>query len=73
VQGSYPSQFIPGSRSFWVVDAGLRYRLPKRYGFVAFGVNNLTDERTVYVATDSTNPPIRPGRLIFGRVILAFP
>ena len=58
---------------FWVVDAALRYRLPKRYGFLVAGVNNLTDERSTYQATDPRNLAIRPGRVIFARVVLAFP
>jgi tetratricopeptide (TPR) repeat protein len=66
-------EFVPGDRSFWVVDAALSYRLPKRYGFLVAGVNNLTDERTTYQATDPRNLSIRPGRLIFARVVLAFP
>jgi tetratricopeptide (TPR) repeat protein len=65
--------FVPGERSFWVVDAGLRYRLPKRYGFLVAGVNNLTDERSTYQATDPDNLAIRPGRVVYGRVVLAFP
>ena len=42
------NDFAPGSRDFWVVDAAVRYRLPKRYGFVAVGVNNFTDETSTY-------------------------
>jgi tetratricopeptide (TPR) repeat protein len=67
------SGFLPGARSFWVVDAALRYRLPKRYGFLVAGVNNLTDERSTYEATDAKNLGIRPGRVVYGRVVLAFP
>jgi tetratricopeptide (TPR) repeat protein len=67
------SLFAPGDRSFWVVDAALRYRLPKRYGFLVAGVNNLTDERSTYQATDPNNLAIRPGRVVYGRVVLAFP
>jgi tetratricopeptide (TPR) repeat protein len=65
--------FAPGETSFWVVDAAVSYRLPKRYGFLVFGVNNLTDETTPYQATDPRNLSIRPGRVIFGRVTVAFP
>ena len=65
--------FVPGDRSFWIVDAALRYRLPKRYGFLVAGVNNLTDETSPYEATDSRNLGIRPGRVIYGRVVLAVP
>jgi outer membrane receptor protein involved in Fe transport len=67
------SDYAAGSRSFWVVDAAFRYRLPKRYGFLAVGVNNLTDEKSTYVATDSNNIGIRPGRQVYGRVVVAFP
>ena len=65
--------FVPGNRDFWVVDAALRYRLPKRYGFLVAGVNNLTDERSTYEATDSRNLGIRPGRVVYARVVLALP
>jgi hypothetical protein len=67
------SEFLPGNRSFWVVDAALRYRLPKRYGFLVAGVNNLTDEKSTYEATDSKNLSIRPGRVVYARVVVAFP
>jgi hypothetical protein len=67
------NEFLPGDRSFWVVDAALRYRLPRRYGFLVAGVNNLTDERSTYQATDSKNLSIRPGRVVYGRVVLALP
>ena len=65
--------FEEGSRDFWVLDAGIRYRLPRRYGFVAFGVNNFLDEDSPYQATDVHNPDLRPGRLFYGKVTLAFP
>ena len=65
--------FVPGSRDFWVVDAAVRYRLPKRYGFVAAGVNNLTDETSTYEATDPKNLAIRPGRVLYARVVVALP
>jgi tetratricopeptide (TPR) repeat protein len=67
------SDFLPGDRSFWVVDAALRYRLPKRLGFVTAGVNNLTDETQTYEATDPGNLTFRPGRVVYGRVVLALP
>jgi len=67
------NRFAAGSRSFWVMDAALRYRLPKRYGFAVFGVNNLTDETSTYQATDPSNLGIRPGRVVYGRVVLAVP
>lgn len=66
-------EFTADERSIWVVDAALRYRLPKRYGFLVAGVNNLTDETSPYEATDSRNLGIRPGRVVYGKVVLAVP
>lgn len=62
-----------GDRDLWILDTAVRYRLPKRYGFVSFGINNLLDEDSTYQATDPLNPTLRPGRLIFGSVTLALP
>ncbi len=67
------SDYLPGDRSFWVVDAALRYRLPRRFGFITAGVNNLTDETQTYEATDPQNHAIRPGRVVYGRIVVAFP
>jgi tetratricopeptide (TPR) repeat protein len=67
------SDFVQGNRGFWVVDASLRYRLPRRYGFLVAGANNLTDEKSTYEATDPANLGIRPGRVVYARVVLAFP
>jgi len=33
--------FIDGKDDFWVADAGISYRLPKRYGFITVGASNL--------------------------------
>jgi hypothetical protein len=66
-------EYLPGNRSFWVYDAAVRYVLAKRYGFIVAGVNNLTDEKSTYEATDSRNLGIRPGRVVYTRVVLAFP
>jgi tetratricopeptide (TPR) repeat protein len=65
--------FQSGDRDLWVLDTSVRYRLPQRYGFVSFGVNNLLDEDSPYQATDVRNPTLRPGRLIFGSVTFALP
>ncbi len=66
-------EYLPGSRSFWVYDAAVRYVLPKRYGHIVVGVNNLTDEKSTYEATDPRNLGIRPGRFAYARVVLAYP
>ena len=63
----------PGDDSRWLLDLALNYRLPKRYGFVSFGVTDMLDDRSSYQATDPRNPAFVPGRRIFGRVTLAIP
>jgi outer membrane receptor protein involved in Fe transport len=79
--------FASGTSNFWVVDAGLSYRLPKRYGFITFGVTNLLDKKFRFQETevnkvDVNNPfrdfrnselRIQPDRVVFGRVTLALP
>ena len=74
-----PFGYVPGEVDFWVLDAAFRYRLPKRFGFLVVGANNLTDERSAYLATETTIPTaarnlrIRPGRLVYAQVTLAVP
>jgi hypothetical protein len=36
-------------------------------------VNNFLDEDSPYQATDVHNPDLRPGRLFYGKITLAFP
>jgi outer membrane receptor protein involved in Fe transport len=62
-----------GSDDFWLVDAAVNYRLPKRYGFVTVGAINLFDEDFKYYDLDWKNPSIHPGRFFFARATLAFP
>jgi hypothetical protein len=68
-----PSQFVSGKDDFWVVDAAISYRLPKRYGFITVGVKNLFDEEFLYADTDLNNPSVLPDRFIFSKVTLAIP
>jgi tetratricopeptide (TPR) repeat protein len=69
--------FESGKDDFWTVDAAVNYRLPKRYGFITFGVSNLFDNRFKYFDTGqgsvNVNPRIMPDRVIYGRLTLAFP
>ena len=60
------------SDDFWLVDASVGYRLPKRRGIVSLGVSNLFDESFNFVDTDPFNPRVYPERLVFGRITLAF-
>jgi hypothetical protein len=64
---------VSGSEDFWVVDAGISYRLPRRYGFLTIGVTNLLDEQFRYQETDLRNPTLQPARAVFARLTLAFP
>jgi TonB dependent receptor len=68
----FQGSFFPGADHFWVVDAAIRYRLPKRWGFITFGVKNLFAEDFKFQETDPANPLIQPDRLIFGRFTLMF-
>jgi tetratricopeptide (TPR) repeat protein len=60
------------SDQFWVVDAGITYRLPKRYGLLSLEVQNLFDENFNFQDTDPANPSIYPERAIFGRITISF-
>jgi len=60
------------SDNFWLVDASIGYRLPKRRGIVSIGVVNLFDQAFNFVDTDPFNPRVYPERLVLGRFTLAF-
>ncbi len=68
----FPSLNRPGSDQFWVIDATVRYRLPRRLGLITFGVSNLFDEEFNFREIDPTTPTVQRDRVIFGRVTLAF-
>jgi tetratricopeptide (TPR) repeat protein len=71
-----------GDSDFWVLDAGLSYRLPQRFGLVTIGVTNLLNKRFRYQDTDfldsgSQDPALRsgsiqPDRFVFAKLSLAF-
>jgi hypothetical protein len=62
-----------GQDDFWLFDASISYRFPKRYGFLTVGASNLTDEEFEYFDTDRDNPRIQPDRFFFVKVTLALP
>lgn len=62
-----------GDSEFALLDLGLSYRLPKRYGIVSFGASNLLDKQFDYFDTDRDNPAFQPARMLYGRITLAFP
>jgi len=61
------------SSDFWLADAAVTYRLPRRRGLVAFGATNLFDKQFAYQQVDTANTEFQPERMIFGRVTLYFP
>ena len=65
--------FFSDTSDFWLVDVGLSYRLPKRYGLITFGVKNIADKKFKYQETDFKNPYIQPSRMAFAQITLAFP
>jgi tetratricopeptide (TPR) repeat protein len=79
-QGVPPDTFIHGEDQFWIVDASISYRLPKRYGFISVGVKNLLNKSFKFQDTDihlgavniASSPTIQPKRLVFGKFTLVF-
>ncbi|HZW35661.1 MAG TPA: tetratricopeptide repeat protein, partial [Candidatus Deferrimicrobiaceae bacterium] len=62
---------VSDSDRFWVVDASLGYRLPKRYGLLSVEAKNLFDKSFKFQDTDHDNPSIQPKRSIFFKFTLA--
>jgi tetratricopeptide (TPR) repeat protein len=68
----FANTVTPQNESFWVVDAILGYRLPKRYGIISVEVRNLLNSGFRFVDTDPANPAFNPTRVILGRITLNF-
>jgi hypothetical protein len=64
--------FSKGEDNFWVVNASIGYRLPKRYGIVSLEVKNLFDESFNFQEMESSLPRLYPERLVFARFTLSF-
>jgi len=62
-----------GKDSFWIVDAALSYRLPKRHGFISAGVKNMFKKEFMYYDTNVNNPTLQPGRTVFMNATLTLP
>jgi hypothetical protein len=65
--------FEDGDDQFWLVDAAINYRFPKRYGFVTIGVNNIFDEEFDYYEIDRKNLTIQQDTQFFFKITLALP
>jgi tetratricopeptide (TPR) repeat protein len=70
--GFSPFGFNNDSDFFWVVDASINYRLPKRFGMLRLEIKNLFDKQFHYLDTDVANPEILPERQITGSFIVSF-
>jgi tetratricopeptide (TPR) repeat protein len=75
--GSFTGQtggpFESGHDDFWLVDAAVGYRLPRRYGIITVGATNLFDTGFRYQETDLRNLSIQPDRFVFAKVTIALP
>jgi outer membrane receptor protein involved in Fe transport len=69
--GNSMSGIVPGEDQFWVFDASIRYRLPKRMGIFRIDAKNIFDEEIKFQDTDPANPWLYPERLIFVKIILS--
>jgi tetratricopeptide (TPR) repeat protein len=68
-----PENYLLDDDQFWLFDAVLSYRFPKRYGLFTVGVRNLFDKEFNYYETDPVNPSIQPDRFVYAVLTLAFP
>jgi len=64
--------FASDSDRFWLCDAAISYRFPKRYGMISIGAKNLFNQSFKYFDTDELNPAIQPGRTAFAKINLSF-
>jgi tetratricopeptide (TPR) repeat protein len=58
--------------AFWVVDAALTYRLPKRWGLIRLEAKNLLDEAFRYQEPDPKITTLYPSRLLLATLSLSF-
>ena len=63
---------VRGSDAFWVVDASLGYRLPRRWGIITVEARNLLDERFRFQETDPVRPTLAPERVVLVKFTLAY-
>jgi hypothetical protein len=70
--------FDDGTDDFFLVDADIGYRLPKRLGIISLEVRNLFDtsfhyqDHNVQTAREAQTSPFLPQRMVLGRLTLSF-
>ncbi len=62
---------VAAGSSFWVVDASIGYRLPRRLGLVAVEGRNLFDRAFRFQETDAAHPSVLPGRAVVVKATLS--
>ncbi len=67
------TSFESGQDDFWLLDAGISYRFPKRYGIASIGATNLLNQQFKYQETDFRNARIMPSRGFFARLTFQIP
>ena len=65
-------QVVSDGDRFWVLDAAVRYRLPRRMGIVSVTASNVLDEEFRFQDIDPLNPDIIPERLVSLKLTVAF-
>jgi tetratricopeptide (TPR) repeat protein len=70
-QSQFSDDFVPGSDDFWITDAAVGYRLPKRYGIFSVDAWNLFDKSFRYQDTDPVSPVLQPVRTVVFKFTLA--
>jgi Tfp pilus assembly protein PilF len=70
--GNASTGIEPDDDQFWVFDASVSYRLPKRWGIVSIEARNLLDEEFNFQDMDTKNPTIYPESLILAKFTLSY-
>ncbi len=63
---------VSDSDQFWVVDASVRYQLPKRLGYLTIEAKNILNASFKFQDTDPANPQIFPEPYLFARLEFVF-
>jgi tetratricopeptide (TPR) repeat protein len=67
-----------GASRFWIWDASLGYRLPKRYGIFTIGADNIFDRNFRFFDIEETFsvvgklPQYQPARFVFAKLTLSY-
>ncbi len=74
--GSLSGPLINGGEQFWLVNVGVRYRVPAGVAAIRLDVNNLFDRdfrfQNILVSEDPRVPVFQPGRTVMPRVEIRF-